>query len=174
LTQREQADRRCDTRAAQALGYAPVIGPTTAPTRAALALLLAVSVLCGLLGGVAAASEEGAIDYVHESEADFAKQLAGKEVKAVTINKRLRTMRVTLADGRHVLASYPKKQERQTESRLRARGVTVTVLSKGEAEREAKPKKAHHKIRYIVGGVVILVILIAGAVLLVNRSRLRD
>jgi ATP-dependent Zn protease len=152
-----------------------VIGGTTALTRAALALLLALSfALCGLLGGVAAAAEESAIVYTHESEADFAKQLAGKEVKSVIINKRLRTMRVTLADGRHVLAKYPKKQEPQTESRLRARGVTVTVLSKHDAEKEAGPKKAHHKIRYIVGGAVILVILIAGAVLLVNRRRRRD
>jgi hypothetical protein len=152
-----------------------VIGPTTALTRAASALLLTLSfALCGLLGGVAVAAEESAIVYTHESEADFAKQLAGKEVKSVIINKRLRTMRVTLADGRHVLAKYPKKQEPQTESRLRARGVTVTVLSKHDAEKEAGPKKAHHKIRYIVGGAVILVLVIAGAVLLVNRRRRQD
>lgn len=147
----------------------------TALRRATLVVLLAFSLaLCGLLGGIAAAAEESVIVYTHESEADFAKQLAGKEVKSVIINKRLRTMRVTLADGRHVLASYPKKQEPQTEARLRARGVTVTVLSKHDAEKEAGPKKAHHKIRYIVGGAVILVILIAGAVLLVNRRRRRD
>jgi ATP-dependent Zn protease len=152
-----------------------VIGGTTALTRAASALLLALSLaLCGLLGGGVALAAEGTTDYVHESEADFAKQLAGKEVESVIINKRLRTMRVTLADGRHVLARYPKKQEPQTESRLRARGVTVTVLSKHDAEREAGPKKAHHKIRYIVGGAVILVIVIAGAVLLFNRRRRRD
>jgi len=148
-----------------------VIGLTTALKRAALTVLLALSLA---LGGVATAAAEGAIVYTHESESDFAKQLAAKEVKAVTINKRLRTMRVTLADGRYVLASYPKKQEPQTESRLRARGVTVTVLSKHEAEKEAGPKKAHHKIRYIVGGVVIVVVVIAGAVLLVNRRRRQD
>ncbi len=151
-----------------------MIGPTRALTRAALAVLLCSSLaLCGLLGGVAPAAE-GTIDYVHESEADFAKQLAGKEVKAVTVNKRLRTMRVTLADGRHVLASYPKKQEPQTVSRLRAHGVAVTILAKGEAEKEAKPKSTKHKIRYIAGGVVIVVILLAGAVLLVNRRRRQD
>lgn len=152
-----------------------MIGPTTALTRAALALMLALGLaFCGLLGGVAIAAGEGAIDYVRESEADFAKQLAAKEVKAVTINKRLRTMRVTLADGGHVLASYPKKQEPQTVSRLRAHGVKVAVLSKSEAEKQAKPKSSHHKIRYIAGGVAIVVIVIAGAVLLVNRRRRRD
>ena len=152
-----------------------MLAATTALMRATLALLLAASLaLCALFGGVALAAEAGTIDYVHESEADFAKQLKAKEVKAVTVNKRLRTMRVTLADGRHVLASYPKQQEPQTVSRLQARGVAVTVLSKHEAEKEAGPKKTHHKIRYIVGGVVILVILIAGAVLLFNRGRRRD
>jgi ATP-dependent Zn protease len=148
-----------------------VIGAPTALARAGLALLLAICLaLCGLLGGVALAAE-GTIDYVHESEADFARQLAAKEVKEVTINKRLRTMRVTLADGRHVLATYPKKQEPQTVSRLQAKGVRVTILSKAEAEQEVKSKPKHHKIRYIVGGVLIVVILVVGAVLFTRRSR---
>ena len=67
-------------------------------------------------------------------------------------------MRVTLADGSHVLARYPKKQEPQTVTRLEAHGVAVTVLSKHDAEKEAGAKKpSHHKIRYIVGGVLVLV-----------------
>jgi ATP-dependent Zn protease len=151
-----------------------VIGPRTALTRAASTLLLLVSfALCALPVGVALAAE-GTKGGVHESEAEFAKQLAAKEVKAVSINKRLRSMRVTLADGRQVIARYPKKQEPQTAARLQARGVAVTVLSKHDAEKEAGPKKAHHKIRYIVGGAVILVIVIAGAVLLFSRRRQRD
>jgi hypothetical protein len=149
-----------------------VTGPRTAPTRAASALLLAFGfALCGLLGAGVATAAEGTSGRVYESEAEFAKQLAGKEVKSVVINSRLRSMRVTLADGSQVFARYPKKQAPQTASRLRARGVAVTVLSKREAEKEAGSKKAHHKIRYIVGGVVLLVIVIAAAVLLVNRRR---
>jgi hypothetical protein len=149
-----------------------VNGATTPLTRAASAVLLALSfALCGLLGAGVATAAEGTNGHVYESEADFAKQLAGKEVKTVIINKRLRSMRVMLADGTQVFARYPKKQAPQTASRLRARGVAVTVLSKHEAEKEAGPKKAHHKIRYIVGGAVILVIVIVAAVLLVNRRR---
>jgi ATP-dependent Zn protease len=141
--------------------------------RPALALVLAACLACcGLLGGLAPAAGASARKY--ESEADFAKQLAGKEVKSVVINKRLRSMRVTLADGSQVLARYPKKQEPQTASRLQARGVAVTVLSRQEAEKEAGSKKSHHKIRYIVGGVVILLIVIVGAVLIFNRRRRRD
>jgi ATP-dependent Zn protease len=139
-----------------------------------LALFLAVSLALSGLATVALAAE-GTIVYTHESEAEFAKQLAAKQVKAVEINKRLRTMRVTLADGRHVLASYPKKQEPQTAARLQAHSVSVTVLSKGAAEKEVgKKKSTHHKIRYIVGGVVVLVIVIVVAVLVVNSRRRRD
>jgi hypothetical protein len=140
----------------------------------ALALILAASLALSGLAPVALAAE-GTIVYTHESEAEFAKQLAAKQVKSVEINKRLRTMRVTLADGRHVLARYPKKQEPQTVTRLQSRGVSVTVLGKSAAEKEAKAKKpSHHKIRYIVGGVLVLVIVIVVAVLAVNRRRRRD
>jgi hypothetical protein len=153
-----------------------VFGPTRALSRPALALLLALSVALGASPVAALAAESGAITYVKESEADFAKQLAAKQVREVTINKRLRTMRATLADGRHFLAKYPKKSVPQTIARLQKAGVGVTVLSKGEAEKEAKakPKSSHHKIRYIVGAVVIVVIVIVAAVLIVNRRRRRD
>jgi ATP-dependent Zn protease len=154
-----------------------VIGPPRALARVPLVLLLASSIVCcGLLGaGVAPAlAAEGTAGYVHESEADFARQLAAKEVRSVTINKRLRTMRVTLSDGSRFLARYPKKQEPQTVARLQARGVKVRVLSKDEAEEEAKPKSSHHKIRYIVGAVLIAAIVIVGGVLLYHRRRSRD
>lgn len=137
-------------------------------------MILAASLALSGLAPVALAAE-GTIVYTHESEAEFAKQLAAKQVKSVEINKRLRTMRVTLADGRHVLARYPKKQEPQTAARLQAHGVSVTVLAKSDAENEAKAKKpAHHKLRYIVGGVLVLVLVIVVAVLAVNRRRGRD
>jgi ATP-dependent Zn protease len=140
----------------------------------ALALIVAASLALSGLAAVALAAE-GTIVYTHESEADFAKQLAAKQVKSVEINKRLRSMRVTLADGRHVLARYPKKQETQTAARLQAHGVAVTVLAKSDAEKEANAKKpAKHKIRYIVGGVLVLVIVIVVAVLVINSRRRRD
>jgi len=152
-----------------------VIGPTRAFARASLALLLTCGVaLCGLFAASAFAAEEATIDYVHESEAAFAKQLAKKEVASVTINKRLRTMRVTLKDGSHYLAQYPKKAEPQTVSRLEGKGVSVSVLSKSEAEKETTHKGKKHKLRYIVGGVLIVVILLVGGFLLYRRRGLRD
>jgi ATP-dependent Zn protease len=112
-----------------------------------------------------------------ETEAEFQQQLAAKQVQSVTINKRLRSMRVTLKDGTLLTTRYPKKQSEQTAQRLRARGVHVTVLTPAEAKREANPttkKKSHHKLRYIVGAVVIVVILLVAGVLIVNRRRRRD
>jgi ribosomal protein S11 len=136
--------------------------------------MLAVCVALSLLAP-AAISAEPTITYKHESEAEFAQQLAAKKIQSAVVNKRLRTVRLTLKDGTHVLAKYPAHQEPATVAKLKAQGVTVSVLAKPEAEKEAKTKKpAHHKIRYIVGAVVIAAIVIVGVVLLVNRRRQRD
>lgn len=142
---------------------------TRAFTSLALALCLALTPL------VAVAGAEGAIVYKHESEAEFSQQIAAKKVKSAVINKRLRTVRVTLTDGTHVLARYPAHQEPQTLARLKAAGIPVSVLGKATAEKEAKAKKpVKHKLRYIVGGVVIVLIVIVGGVLLINRRRQAD
>jgi ATP-dependent Zn protease len=110
-----------------------------------------------------------------ESEAAFAQQLKAKQVQSVAIDKYLRSMLVKLRDGTQVTARYPKGQSEQTDARLKAAGVAVTMVSKVQAYKEAKKgKKPHHKIRYIVGGVLVLVIVIVGLVLLVNRRRRRD
>jgi hypothetical protein len=144
------------------------------PMRALTSLMLAVCVAFSLLTPAAIAAE-GTIKYKHESEGEFAKQLAARQIRSAAVNKRLRTLRLTLKDGTRVLARYPAHQEPQTVSKLKAHGVAVTVLGKPAAEKEAKAKKpVHHKLRYIVGAVVIAVIVIVGAVLLVNRRRQRD
>ncbi len=137
-----------------------------------VALCLAAA---GPLASVATAAEGTTIVYAPESEATFKQQLDAKKIESVVINKRLRSMRITLKDGSHVLAKYPKKQSEAAIAELRAKGVAVTVLSKHAGqERAGKGKSAHHKIRYIVGGVLIVVILLVIAVLLFNRRRRRD
>jgi hypothetical protein len=143
-------------------------------TRSLTSMMLAVCVALSLLAPAAIAAEP-TITYKHESEGEFAQQLAAKKIQSAIVNKRLRTLRLTLKDGTHVLARYPAHQEPQTVAKLKAQGVPVSVLAKPVAEKEAKTKKAtHHKLRYIVGAVVIAVIVVAGAVLLVNRRRQRD
>ena len=51
--------------------------------------------------------------------------------------------------------------------------VPVTVLSHGQAVSEAKKKPVHHKIRYIAGGIVLGLIVLAGAALLIKRWRMQ-
>jgi ATP-dependent Zn protease len=145
------------------------------PIRALTSLSLVVCIAFSSLAGVALAAEEPTIVYAPIGESDFHKELASKKVKSVIVNKRLRTLRVTLTDGTHVLARYPKHEEPQTVAKLKREGIAVSVLGKSDAEKEAKAKKpTHHKIRYIVGGVLIVVIVVVGVVLLINRRRQRD
>jgi len=141
------------------------------PTLAGLALALSLA-----LGPVAAgANAEGTITYRHETEAEFEQQIAAKKIKTAEINKSLRTVRVQLDDGTYVLGKYPKHQVPQTIARLKAAGATVTLLSKREGEKQiGKEKKHKHKIRYIVGGVLIVLIVIGGAVWLIRRRRQID
>jgi hypothetical protein len=139
------------------------------PTRALAGGLATLCLLLLLPPGAGAA-----ITYEHESEAAFAGQLNAKQIQSATINKRVRSVRLTLTDGRHVLARYPKHQGPATIAKLKAHGVPVTVLSTAEANKELKAQPKHHKIRYIVGAVVIAVIVIVGGVLLVNRRRRQD
>jgi hypothetical protein len=126
------------------------------------------------LPAYARAADEGPVSYEKESEQAFRRQLAARQIAAATINKRIRTLRLTLKDGRHVKARYPAHTEPKVARELRHAHVKVSVLSKAQAESEAKKAPRHHKIRYIVGGVVVALAVIAGAVFLLRRRRLQD
>ena len=136
--------------------------------RQGLALLVCLTVAAPL------AAARGAVSYRHESEAEFTQQLASRQIASATINKRLRTIRVTLKDGRHVLAKYPPRQEPRVLAELRAKGVQVSVLGKAQAVAEEKKVPKKHKLRYIIGGVLIAIVVVVGGVLLYNRTRSRD
>jgi thioredoxin-like negative regulator of GroEL len=121
-----------------------------------------------------AASAVGAINYQKESYAAYQQQLASGQIQAVTINKRLRSLRVTLKDGRYVLAKYNKHEEPAVAAALTAKHIPVTVLTPTEAVKEEKAQPKHHKLRYIAGGILIVVIVIVGAVLFISRKRKRE
>jgi uncharacterized protein HemX len=125
--------------------------------------------MAALAAGAAGAA--GTIDYQKESFAEYKQQLASGQIQAVTINKRLRSLRVTLKDGRYVLARYNPHEETAVAAALAAKSVPVTVLTPTEALKEAKAKPVKHKLRYIAGAIIIIVILIVGGVLYVNRKR---
>jgi hypothetical protein len=118
-----------------------------------------------------AASTAHAAGYTHESFSVFETQLKSGEIREATINKRVRSVRTILADGRHVLAKYAAKEEPKIARELKAHNVAVTILTPAQAKAEQSKAPIHHKIRYIVGGVVIGLVVIGGAVVLYRRRR---
>ena len=143
------------------------------PSRRLAGALAALWLGLLLLIAVAAVSAGAATDYTKESLQEYAKQLDAGEVLSATVNRKLRSLRLTLKDGRHVLVKYEKRAFPAEQAKLKAKHVTVTVLTPSAANKEFREKPKHHKIRYIVGGVLILVIVVVVAVLLFRR-RSRD
>jgi hypothetical protein len=138
--------------------------PAIRLARSMLALSCAVALI---LGGAAQAAAE--VKYTHESEQEWKSQLASGQIASVIINKRAQSLRTTLKDGRYVLANYPKHESPRVESELRTNHVPFSVLSKSAAAKLAKKAPVHHKLRYIVGGILVGIIVIVGGVLLVRR-----
>lgn len=124
---------------------------------------------CVLIAPVATAG--AAIHYTKESLAEYEHQLAGGEIAAVTINKFVRSVRVTLKNGNYVLATYPPHEEPTVYAHLTAKGVAVTVLTSTAAKAEAKKAPVKHKLRYIAGGILIVVVIIVGGVIFIDRRR---
>jgi hypothetical protein len=147
-----------------------MITKTTPTFFAQAAVFLAVVACAALISAPAALA--GPIAYQDESYAEFQQQLASGQIAAVTINKRLASLRTTLKDGRYVLAKYGHKEEPKVVAVLAAKHVPVTILTPAAAKLEVPKKAVHHKLRYIAGGVLILLLVVVGAVL-VMRSRRR-
>jgi hypothetical protein len=135
---------------------------------------LAVTAFCAaLLLPVGTALAEEAVHYTKESVQAYEQQLSSGQITAATFNKRVRNLHLTLKDGTHALVHYPPKDEPTLAGQLAAKKIPVTVLTPTQAKSEAAKAPVHHKLRYIVGGIVIAVVVIVGAVLLVDRRRKR-
>jgi hypothetical protein len=146
---------------------------STRPSFAAKLAVLLVVLACAALVAIPAVGA-APIVYQDESYAEFQQQLAGGQIQSVTINKRLASLRVTLENGRHVLAKYAHKGEPAAVAALAAKHVPVTVLSPAQAKSEVPKKAVHHKLRYIAGGVLIVLILLVGGVLYIRSRRQLD
>jgi hypothetical protein len=143
-------------------------------TRASLTRRITLTVAClacaFALPTAVAGAAESIVRYTVESLPSYEQQLATGQIQTATFNKRIRSLRLTLKDGRHVLVKYPPHVEPQYVSALDAKHIPVTVLQPATAAKEAV-KPVHHKLRYIAGGILIVVILVVGAVLMVDRRR---
>ncbi|HTY97058.1 MAG TPA: hypothetical protein VMB91_08470 [Solirubrobacteraceae bacterium] len=133
-----------------------------------LAVLLT---LLALLAGSAVAAAEPTPTYTKEDLSQYESQLKAGEVQSVIVNKRERSLRVTLKDGTHVFAKYGKKEGPKYYAAITAKKIPLTFLSPAAAKAEQEHASKHHKLRYIAGGVLIVVIVIAVVILLVRRRR---
>jgi hypothetical protein len=149
----------------------------TATTRARALGLTACAALCMTLGPAALArSEDASISYESETLQAYEGQLKGGQITAVAVNKRLRSLHVTLKSGQHVKVRYKAHEEAKRVAALEAKGIPVTVLTKAEAEKEAKAVPHHHTKRRtlaIVAVVVVVLLIAAGVGLMLARRRRR-
>ncbi|HWD11517.1 MAG TPA: hypothetical protein VG366_06715 [Solirubrobacteraceae bacterium] len=149
-----------------------MIATTRASLLATIATLLACFACAATLPVAASAATETKITYTKESLQEWEKQLAAGKIASVVINRPLRSLRTTLKDGTYVLAHYVPRHEHQIAATLTAKHVSFEVLTPSAAAKEV-PKKAH-KLRYIAGGILIVVVLVVGTVLYVDRKRKRE
>ena len=133
-----------------------------------LAVLLT---LLALFAGGAAARAESTPTYTKEDLSQYEAQLKGGQIQSVIVNKRLRSLRITLKDGSHVYAKYPKKTGPTYYKQITAKGIPLTFLSVDAAKKEQEKGSKHHKIRYIAGGALIVILIIVAVILLVRRRR---
>jgi hypothetical protein len=142
-------------------------------TRSLAACLAAITCLFLASAAIAWAAEP-TVNYKPESFSAYQQQLASGKIKTVTINKRVRSLRITLTDGSYVLAKYAAHEEPKVAAALQGKGVPVTVLQPAEAAKQIAKKPVKHKLRYIAGGILIVVVIVVGGVLYVDRKRKRE
>jgi hypothetical protein len=147
-----------------------MIGLKRASLRTAALSLLCLALV---LPAAAASAAEATVHYTKESLQAYEQQLASGQVKAATFNKKIRALHLELKNGEHIKVTYAAKTEPALSAALTAKHVPVTILKPAAAEAESKKAPVKHKLRYIAGGILIAVVLIVGAVLLIDRRRKR-
>jgi hypothetical protein len=147
--------------------------PHPTPLRRAVPALLVLACLSLLLASASPALAAEGVTYTKQTKQEYESQLANAEIQSAEFNKRARNLHLTLKDGRHVFVHYGKGEEPKLLGELKAKGISVTILTPTQAKAEIAKKPVHHKLRYIAGGILIAVIVIVGIVLLVDRRRKR-
>jgi hypothetical protein len=64
-----------------------------------------------------------------ENQSALEHQVSAGEVKAATVDKRVRSVQLTLTNGRTVVANYGARQEAKVAAALEAKAVPVTILT---------------------------------------------
>ncbi len=128
-------------------------------------------VICAVLAAAAVtcshAAAATALHFQSETLQEFERQLAKGEIHAATFNKIPHSLHLSMNDHRHLLVVYPPLQYKQIAAELRAKGVPVRIAKHAKGA----TKSAKHTLRYIAGGILVLVILVVLVVLLIGRRR---
>ena len=134
-------------------------------------VLTVLSLALVLLALSATGATAASVGYAQETYAAYEAQLNTGQIREATINKRLRSIRILLTNGRLVKAQYQPHEEPKVLKELKAHKVKVTVLTVEQAKKEQGKRPVKHKLRYIAGGIVVAVIVIVGGVVFYNRRR---
>ena len=128
-----------------------------------LAAVLCLALLLGTFAAPALAATR--VHFQRESYQALLVQIRHGEVHALVLHPQGYKAHASLDSGAHFTATYPPAEVAKLEALARAHNASFTVA-------KATPKAtAHHKLRYIAGGILIVVILVVLAVLLVGRRR---
>jgi hypothetical protein len=109
------------------------------------------------------------VHFQKESLAAYEGELAHHEVHAVTFHPGASTghLHISLNNGGHMTVAYRAAQQSDLVAKARAADARVKVATLAAPKATA----AHHKLRYIAGGVLVVVIVVVLIVLLIGRRR---
>jgi hypothetical protein len=131
----------------------------------------ALWVVCLALAAIALAVPAGAatVHFQTETLSAYEGQLHHHEVHALTFHSGSETghLHISLDNGSHMTVAYPAAQQAKLVTQAREAGARVKIAT----VKPAKATAVKHKLRYIAGGILILVILIVLGVLLIGRRR---
>jgi hypothetical protein len=109
------------------------------------------------------------IHFERETVPALKAQLAHAQVHALSFHPASPTghVHVSLNDGRHMTVAYASTEQAQLLAVARQANTPVTIAK----AKTTVAKPAHHKLRYIAGGILVVVIIVVLAVLLIDRRR---
>jgi hypothetical protein len=106
---------------------------------------------------------------VTETYPALLRQIVRRQVVIAHVNERTSDIRVTLKNGSEEFVVYPHAQHKVLVDSLLHHGVRVVYTA------HVKPKKpVHHVLRYVAGGIVIVLLLIGGGVWMYTRGQRRS
>lgn len=127
--------------------------------------------MCLLLIATLPAASAGAatVHFQKESLQAYEGELHKGEVHAVTFHPGTGTghLHVSLNNGGHMTVAYAASEQGKLVAQAQAANARIKVA----AVKAKKPAAVHHKLRYIAGGILIVVILAVLGVLLIGRRR---